>query len=66
MSWPGSKLFDTLMVFLKEFFEKVDFESNQQTTKKFLIWNYGRLQQGFLVLLQMDQNHRRLVFDRKS
>ena len=27
-------LFDTLMVFLKEFFEKVDFEKNQQTTKK--------------------------------
>ena len=30
--WP--KLFDTLLVFLKEFFEKVDFEKNQQTTKK--------------------------------
>ena len=30
----GSKLFDTLMVFLKEFFEKVDFEKKQQTTKK--------------------------------
>ena len=25
--------FDTLMVFLKEYFEKVDFEKNQQTTK---------------------------------
>ena len=24
--WSGSKLFDTLMVFLKEFFENVDFE----------------------------------------
>ena len=32
LSW--SKLFDTLMVFLKESFEKVDFEKNQQTTKK--------------------------------
>ena len=30
----GSKLFDTLIVFLKEFFEKVDFEKSQQTTKK--------------------------------
>ena len=30
----GSKLFDTLMVFLKEFFENVDFEINQQTTKE--------------------------------
>ena len=29
----GSKLFDTLMIFLKVFFEKVDFEKNQQTTK---------------------------------
>ena len=29
----GSKLFDTLMVLLKEFFKKVDFEKNQQTTK---------------------------------
>ena len=25
-AWSGSKLFDTLMVFLKEIFEKVDFE----------------------------------------
>ena len=30
----GSNLFDTLIVFLKEFVEKVDFEKNQQTTKK--------------------------------
>ena len=29
--WSGFKLFDTLMVFLKEFFKKVDFEKNQQT-----------------------------------
>ena len=28
------KLFDTLMVFLKEFFKKVDFEKNLHTTKK--------------------------------
>ena len=34
LTCSGSKLFDTLMVFLKEFFEKVDFEKNQQTTKK--------------------------------
>ena len=31
----GSKLFATLMVFLKEFFKKVDFEKNQQTAKKY-------------------------------
>ena len=30
----GSNLFDTLMVFLKEFFEIVDFEKDLQTTKK--------------------------------
>ena len=29
----GSNLFDTQMVFLKFFFEKVDFEKFQQTTK---------------------------------
>ena len=33
-AWSGSNLFDTQMVFLKEFFEKVDFEKNQQTTTK--------------------------------
>ena len=33
-AWSGSKLFDTLMVFQKEFFKKVDFEKNQQTTIK--------------------------------
>ena len=32
--FAGSKLFDTLMVFLKEFSEKVDFEKNQHTTKR--------------------------------
>ena len=31
-SWSGSRLLDTLMVFLKEFFEKVNFDKNQQTT----------------------------------
>ena len=33
-AWSGSKLFDILMVFLKEFFQKNNFEKNQQTTKK--------------------------------
>ena len=33
-SWSGSKSFDTLIVILKEFFEKVNFEKNQQTTTK--------------------------------
>ena len=32
-AWSGSKLFDTLMVFLKEFFKKVDFEKDKQMTK---------------------------------
>ena len=35
-AWSGSKLFDTLMIFLKELFEKVDFEKNRQTTKKIM------------------------------
>ena len=30
----GSKSFDTLIVYLKEFFEKVNTEKSQQTTKK--------------------------------
>ena len=30
----GSKLYDTMIVFLKEIFEKVDFEKNPQMTKK--------------------------------
>ena len=30
---PGTKLFDTLIVFLKVYFEKANFEKNQQTTK---------------------------------
>ena len=33
-AWSGSNLFDAQMVFLKEFFEKADFEKNQQTAKK--------------------------------
>ena len=32
-AWSGSNLFDTQTEFLKEFFEKVDFEKNQQTVK---------------------------------
>ena len=31
-SWSGSKPFGTLIVFMKEFFEKVNFEKSQQTT----------------------------------
>ena len=33
-SRSGSKLFDTLTVYLKEFFQNINFEKNQQTTKK--------------------------------
>ena len=33
-SWSGSKLFDHLIVFLKEFFEKVNFEKSQQRQQK--------------------------------
>ena len=34
LSSTGSKPFDTLIVFLKEFFEKVNFEKSQQATAK--------------------------------
>ena len=37
-----SKLFDTLMIFLKEFFETVDFEKNQQTTKSMNNYPVGK------------------------
>ena len=40
-SWYGSNLFDTRIVFLKEFFEKVDFDKNQQTTKEHLKYFQG-------------------------
>ena len=33
LALSGSKLFDSLIVFLNIFFKKVDFEKNQQTTK---------------------------------
>ena len=31
-SWPGTKLFDTLIEFLKDYYEKNNFEKSQQTT----------------------------------
>ena len=42
--WPDktSKLFDTQMVILKEFFEKIDFEKNQQTTKNMKNYSEGK------------------------
>ena len=47
----GSKLFDTLMVFPKELFEKVDFEKNQQTTKKHGMQNYPECKElGYYVM----------------
>ena len=33
-AWSGSKLFDTLMVFSKEYFEKDDFEKKSADDKK--------------------------------
>ena len=42
-AWSGSNLFDTQMVFLKEFFEKVDFEKKisrrQKSMKNFPVGN---------------------------
>ena len=33
-AWSGFKLLDTLMIFLKEFFENINFEKNQQNDEK--------------------------------
>ena len=40
-AWCGSKLFDTTMVFLKDFFKKVD-EKNQQKTEKYKNYLVGK------------------------
>ena len=53
LAWSGSKLFDTLMVFLKELLEKIDFEKNQQTTK--IMKNYPGGKELINVLLKMLQ-----------
>ena len=42
-SWSGSKLFDTLIVFLKDFFEKVNFEKKSASTKAWNITQYAEL-----------------------
>ena len=39
----GSKQFDTLIIFLKEFFKNIDFEKNQQTTKKMQNFPIGKV-----------------------
>ena len=53
----GSKLFDTLMVFLKEFFETFDFEKNQQTTTK--RENFPRRQR--VKFIQKISKHARII-----
>ena len=42
-AWSGSRLFDTLMVFLKEFFEKVDVEKNSRRQKVCKITQNNRI-----------------------
>ena len=42
----SSKLFDTLMVFLKDFFEKIDFEKIQQQGCKIPLACIGELTSG--------------------
>ena len=41
-AWSGSKLFETMMLFLKELFEKDDFEKNQQMAKSMHIHPAGK------------------------
>ena len=50
----GSNMFDTQMVFLKDFFEKVDFEKNQQTTKKHKKFPRGQRVKGFIHVCSND------------
>ena len=49
LQMSGSKLFDTLIIFLKEFFEKVASENNQQTTKKREQYPRGLRNKGVIV-----------------
>ena len=50
--WSGSKLLDTLIIFLKEFLEKVDFEKNsrQQKTKKNYPGAEGQMKENLCLL----------------
>ena len=41
-AWSGSKLFDTLTVYLKEFFEKVDFENFSRRQKSIQYYPVGK------------------------
>ena len=52
--WSGSKLFDTLMVFLKEFFKKVNFEKNKQTTKKHVGKEWSYLYMPWTIMINME------------
>ena len=38
----GSKLFDTMVVFMKEFFEKVDFEKKSEDDKKHAKYQHAK------------------------
>ena len=51
-SWSGSKLFDTLIVFKKYFFENVNFEKSLQTSTK----DFSRLLITFANKLDRDQH----------
>ena len=42
-AWSASKLFDTLMVFPKEFFKKVDFEKDSRRQKSVINYPVGKV-----------------------
>ena len=56
LALSGSKLFDTLVVFLKEFFKKVDFEKYQQTTTKDEKFPTGQIVKFQIESQQMEYN----------
>ena len=52
LTWSGSKLFDILLVFLKEVSEKVNFEKSQYTTTTSMHGNYP----AFKVLMNLSSD----------
>ena len=62
LAWSGPKLFDTLMVFRKRFFEKVNFEKNQQTTKSMKNFPAGKeLKNQYSFIIYMFSMHWRIL-----
>ena len=53
-AWSGSKMFDTLMEFLEEFFKKVELKMNYFSTKKYVVVWDGSFEQPDQMFKEMD------------